>query len=268
MFFGDLSGHPALAQLLAQQQQAQAQAQAQAQGMAFPGYAAVNGQLVPFPQHPFFLPSQPAPTGSRTRRRNKKQPAQAHTPAQAQLNPKAQDSDDDDDAPAELVQHYMPDLALRPLPHDLQEDRGDRRAQRSHQVALGKDTGGYRLYTATVPKHLRQLDNPNHPITPRTGIRAPRRQWKKACSAWRQQLHLWDADPDAAAMIDPTLSTLGQLGLEPVPGGVVGGGQAPPSAVPAMDLPQLTMFEVKGDKTPDTTTPTDDTPVPAPASRP
>ncbi len=135
-----------------------------------------------------------------------------------EAEPKAAvDSDDDDGVPAEVVQQFIPQLSLRALPADMFEDREERRAQRKHQVDLGRQTPGYSLYLTAVPKHERQLDNPNHPVTPRVDVRAPRRQWKKACSAWRQQLHLWDADPHPADMADPALPTLGEVGLESVP---------------------------------------------------
>lgn len=67
--------------------------------------------------------------------------------------------------------------------------------QREKQIAFGKETLGYAVYTALVPNRHREEGNPHHPVTPSTSPTMARRQWTKRLVEWRCALHAWDGIP-------------------------------------------------------------------------
>eukprot|EP00760_Papus_ankaliazontas_P013280 PhM_4_TR15678/c0_g1_i1/m.57878/K18710/SLBP; histone RNA hairpin-binding protein len=121
--------------------------------------------------------------------------------------------------------YYQPDVTgrlleanytLLPLPDGEEETDHHRLSQRMKQIAFGKNTPGYQVYDAAVPRHKRQFGNPNHPVTPRLNFRCPKRSWDNLVGQWRRALHLWDEQPAPSDMTVPGLPTLDQMGLEPV----------------------------------------------------
>ena len=64
--------------------------------------------------------------------------------------------------------------------------------QRDEQVSFGKNTVGYRSYSALVPKRHREENNPDHPHTPTTHGEYSKRGWDAALTQWRRTLHVWD----------------------------------------------------------------------------
>eukprot|EP00758_Cryptobia_borreli_P006810 Tbor_TRINITY_DN5205_c0_g1::TRINITY_DN5205_c0_g1_i1::g.16715::m.16715 len=69
-------------------------------------------------------------------------------------------------------------------------------AQRKKQVQLGKGTRGYVNYLAHVPVCHREVNNPNHPVTPLTETTTSKRTFDKVLCMWRKALHAWDRDSD------------------------------------------------------------------------
>jgi hypothetical protein len=86
---------------------------------------------------------------------------------------------------------------------------------RYKQLCHGYTSAEYAKYRAAVPRHERQLGNPNHPLTPRADCASTRRAFRDLVFRWRQDLHRWDAMPDAAAAHAQGLPTLLEAGLEP-----------------------------------------------------
>jgi hypothetical protein len=88
-------------------------------------------------------------------------------------------------------------------------------ASRYRQILHGVASPEYAKYRAAVPRHERQLGNPNHPLTPRAEFASSRRAFRQTVSQWRHDLHRWDALDRAEDARAEGLPTLVQAGLEP-----------------------------------------------------
>lgn len=64
--------------------------------------------------------------------------------------------------------------------------------QRLKQIGFGKSTKGYETYSTLVIKHLREIDNEDHPVTPRANQKCSKRSWDGQLKKWRRLLHRWD----------------------------------------------------------------------------
>jgi hypothetical protein len=106
-------------------------------------------------------------------------------------------------------------LSNVPLPEELGLPAEASGEGRYKQLCHGYTSAEYAKYRAAVPRHERQLGNPNHPLTPRADCASTRRAFRDLVFRWRQDLHRWDAMPDAAAAHADGLPTLLEAGLEP-----------------------------------------------------
>jgi hypothetical protein len=88
-------------------------------------------------------------------------------------------------------------------------------SSRYRQILHGVASPEYAKYRAAVPRHERQLGNPNHPLTPRAEFASSRRAFRQTVSQWRHDLHRWDALDRAEDARAEGLPTLVQAGLEP-----------------------------------------------------
>ncbi|CEM07551.1 unnamed protein product [Vitrella brassicaformis CCMP3155] len=79
-------------------------------------------------------------------------------------------------------------------PDDGNELDEHRLLQRGRQIEIGKDTEGYRQYSAHVPKDRRKphWSDSLHPQTPNIHECCPKRHFDSRVRLWRRQLHLWD----------------------------------------------------------------------------
>lgn len=64
--------------------------------------------------------------------------------------------------------------------------------QRLKQIGFGKSTKGYETYVTLVAKHVREIDNEDHPVTPRANQKCSKRSWDGQLKKWRRLLHRWD----------------------------------------------------------------------------
>lgn len=64
--------------------------------------------------------------------------------------------------------------------------------QRLKQIGFGKSTKGYETYVTLVTKHMREIDNEDHPVTPRANQKCSKRSWDGQLKKWRRLLHRWD----------------------------------------------------------------------------
>jgi len=75
-----------------------------------------------------------------------------------------------------------------PTPKKLSKQ--ERIASRQRQIALGKNTTGYRRYRELVPVRLH--GRKEHPVTPRAESNCSKRSWDSMYRQWRQRLHHYD----------------------------------------------------------------------------
>eukprot|EP00667_Euglena_gracilis_P004491 EG_transcript_4513 len=84
--------------------------------------------------------------------------------------------------------------------------------QRQKQIGFGKSTKGYETYARLVVKHLREIDNDYHPVTPRADQKCSKRSWDGQLKRWRRLLHRWDDVPQPEDVNSPLSSDAdGQL---------------------------------------------------------
>ncbi|KAG7380908.1 hypothetical protein PHYPSEUDO_006678 [Phytophthora pseudosyringae] len=81
---------------------------------------------------------------------------------------------------------------------DEKETDPHRLAQRQKQIDYGKNTIGYDLYCAQVPRHQRQPSK--HPMTPDKTMRIGKKVFDGIVRKWRQALHKYDP-PELAEAI-------------------------------------------------------------------
>ncbi|KAG8188931.1 hypothetical protein JTE90_014983 [Oedothorax gibbosus] len=83
--------------------------------------------------------------------------------------------------------------------------------RRQKQIDYGKNTRGYRLYVAAVPKASRTAE---HIFTPKKHVKYSRRSWDAQIKAWRKRLHDWDPrseDEEEDQQADVDLSDMAGL---------------------------------------------------------
>ncbi|GFS26273.1 histone RNA hairpin-binding protein [Elysia marginata] len=73
-----------------------------------------------------------------------------------------------------------------------------RLARREKDIAYGKNTDAYRLYTDLIPKELRSENSKKHPRTPKKNKVCSRRSWDAQVKLWKKRLHSWANEQEAA----------------------------------------------------------------------
>lgn len=93
------------------------------------------------------------------------------------------------------VSHHVQETLPEISPADDEESaetNAHKIRQREKQIGYGKSTKGYMNYVTIVPIAMRELNNDDHPNTPRSSQKLSKRSWDDQLKTWRRLLHRWD----------------------------------------------------------------------------
>lgn len=79
------------------------------------------------------------------------------------------------------------------LPAISEEDKV-RLARREKDIAYGKNTDAYRMYTELIPRELRSENSKKHPRTPKKNKLCSRRSWDAQVKLWKKRIHAWASE--------------------------------------------------------------------------